>query len=530
MQRRDLFKYTLALSGMLRAASTAATPYAQTRSGTIRGYFSGDVAVFKGIPYGADTALRRFCKAELEPSWDGIRDCTEFGRSAPQLGADGPGGENCLFLNVYAADFAGIKARREPSKRPILIYVHGGGYNTGSGSSPLYDGVRLCQRGNVVVITLNHRINVFGYLYLAELDPSMSASGNVGQLDLIQALHWVAQHAQEFGGDANNVTLFGQSGGGAKIATLMAMPAVQQSARGLFHRAWTMSGQQVTAAGPRAAAGRALIFLDALKLRPQEWRKLLTLPVPTLLQASQCRDPSRVENMALYFGPVLDGSVLPRHPFFPDAPTQSAHIPMVLGNTHDETRAFLSKDSANFHLTWDDLPGRLRAQQYLDLPVDQVVAKYRGWYPNYTPSDIFFAATTAARSWRGAILEAEARALQGNNTWAYQLDWRSPQAGGTLGAMHTLDIPLVFDNIAYAGAQTGTSRQAQALATQMSEALIVFAQSGNPNHKKLPHWPNYQLQKRETMIFDTQAKVESDPRGRERQLFEQVPFVQRGTF
>lgn len=142
---------------------------------------------------------------------------------------------------------------------------------------------------------------------------------------------------------------------------------------------------------------------------------------------------------------------------------------------------------------------------------------------------VFFAATTAARSWRGAVLEAEARARQGN-TWVYQLDWRSPQAGGTLGAMHILDIPLMFDNIANAGEQTGTSPQAQALAAQMSQALLAFAHSGNPNHKKLPNWPNYQLQQRETMIFDGHARVEFDPRGRERQLFEQVPFVQPGTF
>ena len=542
MQRRELLKYALALSGsgILGVASTSATPYAQTRSGKIRGYFSGEVAVFKGIPYGADTAARRFREAEREQSWAGVRDCSEFGESASQLGADGPGSEDCLFLNVYAPGFGREKASRSIANRPILIYLHGGGYNTGSGSSRLYDGVRLCQRGDVLVITLNHRLNVFGYLYLGELDANMASSGNVGQLDLVQALRWVAQHAQEFGGDANNVTLFGQSGGGAKIATLMAMPATQPTipassnssvlTQGLFHRAWTMSGQQVTAAGPRAAAGRTLILLDALKLRPGEWRKLLALPVATLLEASQCRDPSRVENMALYFGPVLDGRSLPRHPFFPEAPAQSAHIPMVIGNTHDETRAFLGKDPANFSISWDDLPERLRGQQYLDLPVDVVVEKYRAWYPKYTPSDVFFAATTAARSWRGAVLEAEARARQANNTWVYQLDWRSPQADGKLGAMHTLDIPLVFDNIKNAGEQTGTSAQAQALADQMSEALIAFARSGNPNHKRLPHWPNYQLERRETMIFDAKPKLQFDPRGQERKLFEQVPFVQRGTF
>ena len=502
----------------LAVAGEAAT-VATTRSGRIAGYRDHGVHVFKGIPYGADTAPRRFRPALQESAWRGVRDATQHGASAPQNGNDGPGSEDCLFLNVYTPGL------RDGGKRPILFYIHGGGYNNGSGGSPLYDGVRLCRRGDAVVVTVNHRLNVFGYLYLAELaGPEYAHSGNVGQLDLVQALQWMQRHAAEFGGDAGNVTVFGQSGGGAKIATLMAMPAAQ----GLFHRAMTMSGQQVTAAGPRAATQRTRLLLDALGIGA-DVSSIAALPAQRILEASRLRDPSRVEDSSLYLGPVLDSRSLPRHPFYPDAPAQSARIPMVIGNTRDETRAFLGGDAENFSLTWERLPKKLQEQQYVDLSPEVVIAEYRRLYPDYSPSDVFFAATTAGRSWRGAIIEAEVRARQGAPTWAYQLDWGSPLDGGKFGAMHTLDIPLVFDNIAQPGSRTGTGADAQRMADQMSEALLALARHGDPNHAGIPHWAPYSLQRRETLLFDLPTRLENDPRGGERELYERVPFVQRGT-
>ena len=505
-------------------------PVARTRSGRIRGLRDAtvnapDVLSFKGIPYGADTATTRFLPPDRETPWRGVREARRYAASAPQSGELSPGSEDCLALNVWTP------ALRDGGKRPVLVYIHGGAYNTGSGSDPLYDGTRLCRRGDVVVVTVNHRLNLFGYLYLGEFEKKYAASGNVGQLDLIAALEWVREHAAEFGGDAGNVTVFGQSGGGAKIATLMAMP----KAAGLFHRAMTMSGQQVTAAGPRAAAQRARIFLDALGLAPERLDALRTLPIETLLKAARARDPSRIEDMSLYFGPVLDGHDLPRHPFHPDAPPQSARIPMIIGNTRDETRAFLGNDPANHALTWDSLPDKLRKHQYVDLPPDTVIAEYRRLHPTYTASDVFFAATTAGRSWRGAVLEAEARALQSAPTWAaptwmYQLDFPSPLDGGKFGAMHTLDIPLVFDNIRQPGSRTGDGAQAQTVADAMSDALLAFARSGNPSHAGLPHWPQYALDRRTTMLFDIESKPVDDPRRGERELYERAPFVQRGTF
>ncbi|HEU0306150.1 MAG TPA: carboxylesterase family protein [Lysobacter sp.] len=528
-ERRDFLRGVVLLGSAAflsgaHASSGEAASLARTRSGRIAGYRRDGVHAFKGVRYGADTAVRRFRPALPEAKWRGVRDATAYGASAPQNGEDGPGSEDCLFLNLWTPGL------RDGARRPILVYIHGGGYNNGSGSSPLYDGTRLCRRGDVVVVTLNHRLNAFGYLYLAELADGVASgdyadSGNVGQLDLIRALHWVREHASEFGGDAGNVTVFGQSGGGAKIATLMAMPA----ARGLFHRAWTMSGQQVTAAGPRAASQRARLLLDALGAG-NDLSALATMPMAKLLEAIRIRDPSRVEDTSLYVGPVMDSRALPRHPFHPDAPPQSAAIPMVIGNTRDETRAFLGGDPANFALTWESLPAKLREQQYSDLSPDVVIAEYRRLYPGHAPSDVFFAATTAGRSWRGAVVEAELRAAQGALTWAYQLDWPSPLERGKWRALHTLDIALVFDNIAQPGSRTGTGAGAQRMADCMSDALLAFARSGDPNHGGMPHWQPYSLPARSTMVFDDDTRAEDDPRGGERRLYERVPFIQRGTF
>ncbi|MCS4280001.1 carboxylesterase/lipase family protein [Stenotrophomonas rhizophila] len=496
-----------------------AAPLARVRSGRVRGQLEQGIPVFRGLPYGADTAPRRFQPAVQESTWRGVRDALAYGNAAPQGGSEGPGSEDCLYLNVWTP------ALRDGGKRPIVFYIHGGAYNNGSGSDPLYDGSALCRRGDVVVVTVNHRLNVFGYLYLAQLgDARFADSGNVGQLDLVQALQWVRQHAHEFGGDAGNITVVGQSGGGAKIATLMAMPA----ARGLFQRAWTMSGQQVTAAGPRAATQRAQIAMHAVGAADAE--ALRTMPMEALLAATRARDPSRVENSSLYVGPVLDGRSLPVHPFWPEAPAQSVGIPMVIGNTHDETRAFLGNDPANFALTWETLPAKLEKEQYVDLLPSVVIAEYRRLYPHYTPSEVFFAATTAGRSWRGAVEELEARARQGAPTWAYQLDWGSPLDGGKFGAFHTLDIPLVFDTTDRPGSRTGDSEAATRVAATMSEALIAFARHGDPNHGGLPRWQTYSLARRETMLFDTPSQQADDPRGGERRLYQQAPFIQRGTF
>ncbi|MBD8531023.1 carboxylesterase/lipase family protein [Massilia sp. CFBP 13647] len=510
-------------SGMLGAsawAATAAAPLARTRHGQVPGYRDNGVNVFKGVRYGADTAPRRFMAPLAPQAWSGVRDALEHGPSSPQSSREDATGEDCLFLNVYTP------ALRDGLKRPVMFYIHGGAYNNGSGSSPLYDGVRLCRRGDVVVVTVNHRLNAFGYLYLARLAGTGSPyadSGNAGQLDLILALQWVRDNIAEFGGDPSNVTVFGQSGGGAKIATLMAMPA----AAGLFHRAATMSGQQVTASGPLNATLRAQALLDALKLPPQRAGEIRSMPYQRIVEVLGTRDPV-LPFGGISFAPVLDERNLPRHPFYPDAPGQSAHIPMMIGNTHDETRAFLGGDPANFALTWEALPARLASNMRVDIEPETVIAAYRKLYPGLSASDLLFKITTASRSWRGAIIEAEERAKAGTPAFVYQLDWATPKDGGKFGAPHASDIQLVFDNIAKPGA-TAIGPQAQVMADMMSDVFIAYARSGVPAARQLPRWEPYDLARRQTMIFDVPARMEDDPRGAERRLFAKVPYVQPGT-
>jgi para-nitrobenzyl esterase len=517
------------LSGTLASAVAASLPVwsaavrppvATTRSGRIRGTVDRDIQVFKGVPYGADTASTRFRPPGPAPTWEGIREASGYRLAAPQPSPSEPVGEDCLSLNVWTPAL-------DDARRPVMVYIHGGAYARGSGSSPLYDGVNLCRRGSVVVVTVNHRLSAFGYLYLARLtsDATLADSGNTGMLDLVQALQWVRDNIAAFGGDPDRVMLFGQSGGGAKIATLMAMPA----AEGLFHRAATMSGQQLTASGPFNATQRARAFLDALRIEPENVAALKTMPYERIVEALDTPDPI-IGRGSLYFGPVLDERTLQRHPFYPDAPAQSADVPMIIGNTRDETRSLIGQsDPTTFTLSWEELPRRLATEMRVDIAPESVVAEYRRIYPRYTPSDVFFAATTASRSWRAAIVEAELRAQQGAHAYVYQLDWKSPQDAGKWGAPHTLDIPLVFDNPEKPGSITGADARAHKMAARMADCFIAFAHTGNPNHAGIPSWRTYDMSRRQTLVFDDDTRMESDPRGDERRLFAKVPFTQQGT-
>lgn len=503
--RRTLIAAPLAFATTAAHAQTA--PIARTRHGRVRGAIAGDVLSFKGVRYGAPT--RRFHAPERPQAWRGVRDALAFGPACPQRGLDGEArSEDCLFLNVWTPALSG--------SRPVALYIHGGAYNTGSGSSAVTDGARLAAYGDVVVVTLNHRLNAFGYAYLAA--HGFPDSGNAGQLDLILALEWVRDNIAHFGGDPDSVTVFGQSGGGAKIATLMAMPA----AAGLFHRAFTMSGQQVTASGPANAARRTDAYLAALGLSADTARNITTLPASRLVEALTPTDPV-LGFGSIYFGPVLDQRNLTRHPFYPEAAPQSLGIPMMIGNTRDETRGFVGSDRGVFAMTWDDVPVRLAGAMRVDILPSYVVSEYRRLYPHYSPCDVYFSASTAARSWRGAVIELEERAKAGAPAYAYQLDWRAPAEGGIFGAPHTLDIPLVFGTLEASEWIGSRTPEAQAMSRAMMDALLRFARTGDPG------WAPYTLPARSTMVFDTTSRVQDDPRGEERELFARVPYVQPGT-
>lgn len=520
INRRNFLKSSIAGATFLTFSNSlfaqSESPVATTKYGKVRGYLDNNVSCFKGIRYGADTSKTRFQAPKPPEKWSEIQDATKYGNSSPQGGRGENQSEDCLFLNIFTPKL------RDGGKRPVMFYIHGGAYANGSGSSPLYDGVRLCNRGNVVVVSINHRLNAFGYLYLARFGGAEFAdSGNVGQLDIILALNWVKENIAEFGGDPNNIMVFGQSGGGAKIATLMAMPA----AKGLFQRAATMSGQQVTACGTLNGTLRAKAILDALKLNTVQ--EIRTIPFQKIVEVLNTKDPI-LSFGGVNFAPALDEKNLFRHPFYPDAPSQSNNIPMIIGNTHDETRAFLGGDESNFKVTWEQLPEKLIPNMRVDIQPEIVIAKYRQLYPKLTASDLLFKITTASRSWRGAIIEAEERAKSGFPAFAYQLDWKSTRDGGKFGAPHASDIQLVFDNIAKPGA-TAQGETAQKIADIMSETFLSFAQKGNPNNNLIPIWKPYRMAKRETMVFDVPPHLENDPRGEERKIFEKVPYVQPGT-
>jgi para-nitrobenzyl esterase len=549
--RRTLLRFSgiAAASLMLhreRFAFGEGAPVATTTGGKVSGRVENGINVFRGIAYGEDTQKTRF-KAPLPVvPWSGVKECVEWSTRAPQMNAErtgrsgepertgfhlppdkGPQSEDCLHVNVWTPGL------RDGKKRPVLFYIHGGAYNNGTVNCDLYDGNRLCHRGDVVVVTVNHRLNAFGYMYLAELGGKEYAdSGNAGMLDIILALKWVQENIAEFGGDASRVLIFGQSGGGAKCATLMAMPA----AKGLFHRVLTMSGQQVTAKPTVIANEVTKDALDKLGVKYDQLDALKTLAMEKIQEAA------RVSTAWL---PVMDGGALPRDPFDPDAPGMSAGVPMILANTHDET--VTSAAGPTGVLTWEQAPGALMASvgQYLgSYTPEEIIRRYREIYPDRDAAHVVVAAGVAFRAWPGQVIEADRRAADARSqahTWVYRLDWKVPFSGHW--SLHTIDLPFIFDNVALApgmcGARAEEQAAAQPLATQMSEMLIAFARTGNPNCKEVPHWPSYDLKERNTMIFDsktgdsktgdTETRVEKDPRGAERVLAAGAHYRQPGT-
>ena len=518
LSRRQTLITMAATAAFARPARAVdASPRVQTTHGTVIGARVSNILTFKGVRYGADTHPRRFQRPSLPEAWIEPREALSYGSACPQTGVEPDQSEDCLFLNVWTPG-------ADRGRRPVMVYIHGGAYSTGSGSSTLYDGTRLATRGDVVVVTVNHRLNLFGYAYLARLNPRFAYSGNVGQWDLVLALEWVRGNIAAFGGDPNRVMVFGQSGGGAKIATLMATP----SAEGLFHSAATMSGQQVTASGPMNATRRTRAWLEALGVASDRTHVLLDLPAETLLEAARISDPV-LGYGSLYFGPVLDHQMLFKHPFYPSAPIQSSAIPMIIGNTREETLAFLGNDPANANLTWDSLPGRMTPEvMRIDVAPETVIAQYRRLYPDWTPDQVLIGASTAARSWRGAIIEADARAVQGAPTWVYQMDLPGMLDSGRAGAFHTVDIPLAFDTIEAVGSRV-SGAAAQSVSDDFASGLISLARSGDPNATGRVEWPRYELPRRQTLIFDTTTRTESDPRSGERRFFADYPYFQPGS-
>ena len=496
-----------------------------TNAGKLRGTVQDNVQAFKGVPYGASTAAeRRFMPPAKPQPWTGVRDAFELGPRSPQLVSSFRGqvipefepmdrgeamSEDCLRLNLWTA---GVGSSR---KRPVMVWLHGGGYTSGSGGFVCYDGTRLAGKHDVVVITVNHRLAALGYLYLAGLGgEKYAASSNLGNMDIIAALEWVRDNVAAFGGDPGNVTIFGQSGGGGKVSSLMAMPA----AKGLFHRAIVQSGAAVKGVPRDVATKSAESYLTALNLQPNQVDKLQTLPLDQLLAATA---PGKGPPLAL--APVVDGRSLPTDPFDPVAPELSANVPLLIGTVETEVTFFPNQVLDPI----DDASLRAHVKQTLrkatDAQVEQVIAAYKAGRPGASNTDLYLIIASDATFRAGVFTEAERKAAQGKApVYQYYFTWRSPVREGKLRTFHTLEIPFVFDNVDVAQSMTGSGQDRYALATRMSSAWVAFARTGNPSCKEVPGWTAYDGKRRATMIFNNDCKVVNDPNGAEQQLLRSI--------
>ncbi len=549
MDRRQLLRrVTYAAGGMVAtfsigglpavAARILNDPIVETSNGRIRGFTTNGIHTFRGVRYGASTAGKgRFMGPRKPEPWSGVRDATAYGCSAPQTNpaprsatpasplasilaaSDGfrmapAESEDCLFLNLWTN---GLGAQR---RRPVMVWLHGGGFSSGSASSLLYDGTNLASRGDVVVVGINHRLNVFGYTHLGDIGgPEYAHSGNAGQLDIIAALEWVRDNIDRFGGDPKRVMIFGESGGGGKVSMLMACPP----AKGLFHAAVVESGPGVRMGERKQATEAAEVLLAELGLNSSRLTEIHSLSTEKIL-AGYFATTSKFKGGGLGsgpFGPVLDPVVLPQHPFDPVATPVSEDVPLMIGYNRTEATAFSLGNPRLFSLDEEGMHKQI--EQLVGAQADRLIQTYRAENAKLSPSEIYFNAASYSMMGAGSVKIAERKAALGKApVYCYRFDWRTPVMDGKLICPHGLEMPFVFDNVDRGGeGLTGGGEAANRLAARVSEAWAAFAATGNPNARKsgLPLWEPYSIDKRPVMIFDNQSRVVFDPRREQREIF-----------
>lgn len=518
IDRRAFLGYgAVTAASVLTGLSQSTGTTVETTAGKVRGALIDKVHTFKGVPYGASTAgSARFMPPAKPAPWTGVRDTIKLGPRAPQIfGGEPPEveatdprealGEDCLCLNLWTP----IPGRGQ--RRPVMVWLHGGGFMVGSGSYSMYDGKELARKHDVVAISVNHRLNLLGFLYLAEIGGAKYANaGNAGMLDIVAVLEWVRDNIEAFGGDPNNVTIFGQSGGAGKVSTLMGMPA----AKGLFHRAIVQSGS-FRAVSAAEGTKTTETVLTRLGLTAKQVDDLQKLPTDRLLSAINGSGPGA--GPALNLSPVVDGKTLPRSPFEPTATSLSENVPLLTGTTATETTFFANTQVDPI----DDATFKMRVKELLrvdDAQAYKVIAIYRKNRPKSDNIDLFLRMSTDAGFFRqGVDIQAERKAAAAKApVYMYRFEWYSPVRQGKLKAYHTLEIPFVFDNVDGSPTMTGGGKDRYALAEKMSNAWVAFARTGNPSHKGIPTWTPFNSNQRPTMVFDNEVKIVNDPYREER--------------
>ncbi len=487
-----------------------------TRYGAVRGLVREEVQQFWNLPYGASTAgANRFMPPQPPAAWSGVRDHFQVGtRSFQQPGVGEPApvvlamnrleeeSEDCLKLNVFTPG-------TDNAARPVLVWMHGGGFNSGSGNYLIYDGTYLAKKEDVVVVSVTHRLNIFGFLHLADIGGEQWAGAtNAGVQDLVAALQWVKDNIAAFGGDPDRVTIFGQSGGGGKTTTMMAMP----SASGLFHRAIAQSGAALRGVPATDASAATERFLGKLGINNTQLDRLQSV-TPQQIQAALYSEPA-IPGFAS--GPVIDGTVIPRHQWDPTAPEFSATVPLLAGSTATENGwlgppPFELEDAEMQSLFTASLAGNDAAKG------QELLSLYRGRYPELRSRMQWLVAESDNTRRRNAQLLNRLKHAQGTApSYLYYFNWYSPVHDNRMGSYHTLDIPFVFNNVDVAASMTGAGPGRYELAHVMSAAWAAFARTGNPDHADMPHWPAFNPDAYPTMMFGSEVVLSNDPNREER--------------